>query len=93
MTITEPIMRKQALFHLHHLCYLLAVDVSGDGGGSNPLLDEYRDLEVHPQAIDLRKEQHLEATKLLVSATTDQIVSDSDSTRPAENSLEEARAS
>ena len=85
-------MRKQALFHLHHLCYLVATEVSEEVGDVNHTLDEYDDLEVHHQAIYFRKQQHLEATQVLVNATTDQIERNDEVDRPSENAVEEARA-
>lgn len=59
-------MRKQALVHLHQLCYLIAERVEEDCEGSTETFDRYQNNDVHPHAIHLNKRSHRKATAILV---------------------------
>ena len=58
-------MRKQALVHLHQLCYLLAERVEEDCDAPTETFDNYQNYDVHPHAIHLDKRSHRKATAIL----------------------------
>ena len=85
-------MRRQSLFHVHNLAYLIAEYVSEDIGDSAGVFEAYDDLDVHPYAVDIRKRAHYDATVALMDGTIEQITQHSESRRSAESGAEEAQA-
>lgn len=85
-------MRKQSLFHVHNLAYLVAEDVGEDLDDSHGPFEEYDQLGVHPYAIDIRKRTHYEAIQALLDGTIEQIAQHKNFNRSTETGADEVRA-
>lgn len=66
-------MRKQALVHLHQLCYLMAERVEEECDGSTEAFDMYHERDVNPHAIHLDKRTHQNAMTVLAEGIVETI--------------------